>query len=87
MFSISGNVNDAVTLDYNRELINALSNANSQGFSNLERAIANVLDYDKLAVSVANAVSNMYVRVDGHEVIGYIANEVAHIDNPEAFTD
>ena len=77
MFSISGNVNDAVTLDYNRELINALSNANSQGFSNLERAIANVLDYDKLAVSVANAVSNMYVRVDGHEVIGYIANEVA----------
>lgn len=77
IFNISGNLNGTVSMDYNREMISALADANSRGFSNLEQAIANSLDYDRLGVAVANAVSNMYVRVDGHEVIGYIASEVA----------
>jgi len=77
VFSISGNVNNVVTVDYTRDMIDALTSSNTAGFGSLERALKNVLDYDRLGVAVASAVSDMYVKVDGHEIIGYIANEVA----------
>ena len=50
--------------DLNRQMVDLMSN--------------NVLDYDKLGVSVANALiqSGVHVEMDGGELVGYLAGEI-----------
>ena len=64
----------------NQRLANELSNyasANTQNMSDLANELVGIIDYNQLGVSVANALvsSGLYVKVDGQQMIGYLAGE------------
>ena len=65
-------------LNYTGELSAKISDANALNRQAIETIAKNGLDYDRLGVSVANALisSGVYVRMDGGQMVGYLAGEL-----------
>lgn len=65
-------------LNYTGELSAKISDANAINKQALETIAKNGIDYNRLGVSVANALisSGVYVKMDGGQMVGYLAGEI-----------
>lgn len=66
-------------LNYTGELSAKISDANDLNRQTIDAISRNGIDYDRLGVSVANALirSGLHVELDGDRFMGYLAGEIA----------
>lgn len=66
-------------LNYNEQFAGKLDTMADISREALQKYAENAIDYDRLGVSVANALirSGIHVEMDGGELMGYLAGEIA----------
>lgn len=81
LMSSVGEVHAVGTIDYTKAMADEFSsyaNQSKQSFDAMASILQNSLDYNKLGDAVADSLvrSGIYVKMDGSQVMGYIAGEI-----------